>query len=147
MHSSRMPTARSPTVRVLIATTRRQYRGGGWGVGGWVCPQVNKFEQVSSDVHQKCGERGSCHVSPYIIGNGYMGTPPPCGLNDRQADTCENITFPQLRNEIGLRFWNFTKIVQAYMCCFTLCKVRYNQNTCSPVKARALITVRKRKCA
>ena len=29
-----------------------------------------------------------------IIGNGHMGTPSPV---DRQTDTCENITFPQLR--------------------------------------------------
>ena len=40
-----MRTARLPTVRVSVATTRYQYW---WGVG----PQANKFEQVSSDDHQ-----------------------------------------------------------------------------------------------
>ena len=45
-HSSRMSTARLPTVHTLVAT-RCQYQ---WeGRGG---PQVNKFEQVSSDGNQ-----------------------------------------------------------------------------------------------
>ena len=41
-----MRTARLPTVHVLVTTTKCKYwlwRGGGVG------PQVNKFEQVSSD--------------------------------------------------------------------------------------------------
>ena len=41
-----MRTAHLPTVHVLVATTRREYGGGGVG------PQVNKFEQVPSDDHQ-----------------------------------------------------------------------------------------------
>ena len=40
-----MHTARLPTVRVSVATTRCQYW---WRVG----PQVNKFEWVSKDDHQ-----------------------------------------------------------------------------------------------
>ena len=42
-----MRTGLFPTVHVLVATTRCQYQWE-WGVG----PQVNKFEQVSSDDHQ-----------------------------------------------------------------------------------------------
>ena len=42
-----MRTARLPTVCVSVATIRCQYHG----VGG-VCPQVNKFQQVSNDDHQ-----------------------------------------------------------------------------------------------
>ena len=45
MHSSRMHTARLQTVHVSVATTRCQYCDG-------VGPQLNKFEQVSSDDHQ-----------------------------------------------------------------------------------------------
>ena len=41
-----MITARLPTVRVSVATTRCQHQ---WGRVG---PQVNKFEQASSDDHQ-----------------------------------------------------------------------------------------------
>ena len=41
-----MCTARLPTLRVLVATTRCQYF---WG--GVIGPQVDKFEQVSSDDH------------------------------------------------------------------------------------------------
>ena len=45
-HSSRMRSARLPTVRISVTTTRCRYQ---WeGVG----PQVNKFEQVSSDDQQ-----------------------------------------------------------------------------------------------
>ena len=36
-----------PTVNVLVATTRCQYQG-----AGGVCPQVNKFEQVSNEGRQ-----------------------------------------------------------------------------------------------
>ena len=47
-HFSRMRTTLLPTVRVSLATTWCRY----WlGVGG-VGPEVNKFEQVSSDDHQ-----------------------------------------------------------------------------------------------
>ena len=35
----------------LVATTRYQ-RQWGWGEGVGVSPQLNKFEQVSSDAHQ-----------------------------------------------------------------------------------------------
>ena len=44
-YSSRMCTAHLPTICVSVATTRCQYW---WRVG----PQLNKFEQVSSDDHQ-----------------------------------------------------------------------------------------------
>ena len=71
----------------------------GFGVG----PQVNKFEQVSSDDHQRsvAGGVGSCLLSgggvrysdvQYIMGNGHMGPLPHCG----QTDARENITFLQL---------------------------------------------------
>ena len=46
-HSSRMRTARLPTVCVLVATTKCQYHG-----GRGVNPQLNKFEQVLSDEYQ-----------------------------------------------------------------------------------------------
>ena len=44
-HFGRMRAIRLPTVRVSVATTRCQCCGGGG-------PQVNKYEQVSSDDHQ-----------------------------------------------------------------------------------------------
>ena len=47
MHSSSVPAARLPRVRVSLATTGCQYW---WGMG--IGPQMNKFEQVSSDDHQ-----------------------------------------------------------------------------------------------
>ena len=43
-----MHTIRLPSIHVLVVTTRCQYSGG----GRWLGPQVNKFEQVSSDYHQ-----------------------------------------------------------------------------------------------
>ena len=45
-----MRTARLPTVRALVANTRYQYCC--LYVWGWGGPEVNKFEQVSSDDHQ-----------------------------------------------------------------------------------------------
>ena len=54
-----MSTIRLPTVRVLMATTRSQ--GGAVGVG----PQVNKFEQVSSDDHQM-SVAGGRRVGPQV---------------------------------------------------------------------------------
>ena len=63
-----MHTARLPTVHVSVATKRGE------------APQVNKFEQVSSDDHQMSvagegvgpmsGIQGQC-----IMGDGHMGTP------------------------------------------------------------------------
>ena len=71
------------------------------------CPQVNKFEQVSSGAQMSVagGVPGLMSGGPKsdvqqgdlyseiqgIMGNGYMGT--PC----EKTDACENITFPQLR--------------------------------------------------
>ena len=56
-----------PTVCVLVAT-RCQYQ--------WEGPQVNKFEQVSSDGHQMSlvGTVRSSEVQ-CIMGNGDMGSP------------------------------------------------------------------------
>ena len=103
-----MCTAHLPTVRASAASC--QY----WWGGG---PQVNKFEQVSSDCHQMppagAGAWGTragagmgvpCLTSKGVAGdlysevqctmsNGYMGTPSPWA--DRQ-DKRENISFPQL---------------------------------------------------
>ena len=54
-----MHTARLPTVSALV-TTRCQYR--------WGCPQVNKFEQVSSNGHQMSPSIG-------VLGPGMGGVP------------------------------------------------------------------------
>ena len=90
-----MCTARLPTVLVSVATTRCQY----WWLGG-VGPQVNKLEQVSI-----VGRRYvPCLVSSGSVcvwgviqvpvhHNGFMRTP----WTEWQTDTCENITFPQVR--------------------------------------------------
>ena len=51
-----MYIARLPIVRVLVATTRCQYHAG-------LGPQVNNFEQVSSDDHQMSVARGGARVS------------------------------------------------------------------------------------
>ena len=56
-----MSTIRLPTVRVLMATTRSRGWGGAVGVG----PQVNKFEQVSSDDHQM-SVAGGRRVGPQV---------------------------------------------------------------------------------
>ena len=132
MHSSRMRTARSPTVLVLMATTRRQYREGGWGGCVLKWTSLNRFLVMST----RClcvwggGRGGRSHVSPYILGKFTWGPRlPGCGQNGRQADTCENITFLQLRNEICLHFWNFTRIVQAYMCLFYLVRGKIKSRT------------------
>ena len=52
-HSSRMHSARLPTVGASVAI-RCQYQ---WTRGG---PQANKFEQVSSDDHQMSLAGGQC---------------------------------------------------------------------------------------
>ena len=44
-----MRTVHFPAMRASM-TAKYQYRLGGWGGGGY--PQVNKFEQASSDGHQ-----------------------------------------------------------------------------------------------
>ena len=73
------------TVRASVATTRC-YSGGGRGGGD---PQVNKFEQVSSVVHQMSLQGGSnsdvqgpglggrtlYSEAQVIMGNGHIGTP------------------------------------------------------------------------
>ena len=72
-YSSRMRTARLPTVGVSVVSTRCQY--GGPRVLG---PQVNKFEQVFSDDHQMSvagdgvGIQDPCHMSG--CGGGGVGT-------------------------------------------------------------------------
>ena len=74
-HSSRMRTARLPTICVSVATTRCQYC--------WGNPQVNNFEQVSVDDHQmsvvgRVAPRsgiGRILSSQCIMSNGHMGTP------------------------------------------------------------------------
>ena len=74
---------------ISVATARHP-----WEVG----PQMNKFEQVSSDHHQMSllGDK-----SPGVNG----GVPLPCDLSHdafdvtypyEQTDACENITFSQL---------------------------------------------------
>ena len=93
-----MHTARLPSVRVSVI--RSQYQLGG--------PQMNKFEKVSCDGHQmsltgcwgfQClmseavgpgGDR-TIHCGPMHHGC-HMGTTPV----DKQTDTSEYITFPQL---------------------------------------------------
>ena len=76
--------------------------------GGWLGPQVNKFEQVSSDDHQmsvagrdpQIGCLGWGEGSPGLMSGG-RGTLPCALSNDAcdvgQTDACESDTFPQLR--------------------------------------------------
>ena len=64
-----MCTTHLPTVHVSVVTTRCQYQ---WGEVG---PQANKFGNITYPI---------MHL---------MLLPPPHG----QTDSCENITFPQLR--------------------------------------------------
>ena len=110
-----MRIVRLSTVPALVApNVSAMGRGGGPVQLGL----INKFEQVSSDDHKmsivewarrsSCptsggGEwgwgngdsaRGSpCSENQSVMGNGQMGTP----LLNRITDTCENITFQQLR--------------------------------------------------
>ena len=62
-----MHTARLPTVRVSVPTTRCQYW---WMVG----PQMNKVEQVSSDGHQIL-LAGGYQVVGYPLTGGVVGYP------------------------------------------------------------------------
>ena len=59
-----MPTTHFATVYILVAATRCQY----WSV--WVCPQINKFQQVSIDDNHMSVEGGFqvlfCRVDPTI---------------------------------------------------------------------------------
>ena len=72
-----------------MATTRYQYRGGGGGLG----PQVNKFEQVSSDDHQmsvagrdpQIGCLGLGGRGPQVWCPGEEGTL-PCDLSNDACD-------------------------------------------------------------
>ena len=89
-----MCTARLPTIRISVATAR-----------GRVCPQVNNFEQVSSDDHQmSVAGKGVGVPSPMSGGRGKLvsiadsiseGTL-PCDLSHHVplpwTDACENIT-------------------------------------------------------
>ena len=75
-----MHTVRLPTVHVSVSTTRCQYHLG-------VDPQVNKFEQVSSDVHSSDVWGGV----PYLSHVMYLP------LSRDQTDSRKNITFMQLR--------------------------------------------------
>ena len=97
-----MRTGHLPTIHVLVATTRCQY---------WleeVGPQVNKFEQVSSDEHQmsSAGEMGVVPRSD-VLGEGvsaqvwcpgegvpYLSHVIYLAPLRGQTDTCENLTFP-----------------------------------------------------
>ena len=68
--------------------------------GRGVCPEVNKFGEVSNDGHQisVAGEQGALYSEVQcIMGNGHMGIRPHC--TDRLPDThtTENITMPHLR--------------------------------------------------
>ena len=70
----------------------------GEGVG----PQENKFEPLSSDDHHMpvAGEKVRCLVSGGRVGpnaSWVMVTWGPQPPLNRMRDTCENITFPQLR--------------------------------------------------
>ena len=100
-HSSRIHTTPLQTVCASVVTTRCSWRGG---------PQMNKFEQVSSDGHQmsQAGGRvwGGGNVwypgwtdlyseVQCIMGNGHIWGAPP--LTEWRTDTTENITFPQHR--------------------------------------------------
>ena len=79
---------------VLVGRCGGGGAGGRGGRGGGVYPQVNKFVQISSDVHQiSVAGQGVSPKSQCIMDNGHMGTP-PCGQNDWQTNTCENITSP-----------------------------------------------------
>ena len=76
-HSSRMRTAGLTIVRVSLVTTRCQYQG-----------------VVRSHVWY-LGE--GVPMSQCIMGNGHIGTRSSLPWTVWQSDTCENITFPQLR--------------------------------------------------
>ena len=80
-----MHTSRLQTVDVSVATIRCQYQR-------VVSPQVNKFEQDSSEDNKMPVAGGGALYSEVqcIMGNGHMKPAP-----DEQTD--ENITFPQLR--------------------------------------------------
>ena len=128
-HFSKMRTICLPTICVSVANTRCQYQRGGGGMG----PQVNKFEQVSSDDHlmsvagRGVGAQVWCPVEslgvqvrypggrgalPYDLSHETYDVPtrsasprPPNGQNDWQTDTCKNITFPQLRLSSQINNW------------------------------------------
>ena len=98
-HSSKMPTTPLPTVNSPVLTS-----------GGHQCgPQVNKFEQVSSDGHQTSlawRQGWGSHVwcprwGPYTVSTKALWVMvtwvPPCGQIYWETDTSENIAFPQLR--------------------------------------------------
>ena len=73
---------------------------------GKVCPQVNKFEQVSSNDYQMSVAMGGYprggYPKSHVLGRDvhyhmsypmmHVMLPPLCG----QTDICKNITFPQL---------------------------------------------------
>ena len=62
-----------------------------WG-GGWVGPQVNNFEQVSSDDHQMSVAVGPMSgiggVPMSHMGNGHMGTPLPLNRMESTIMLC-----------------------------------------------------------
>ena len=82
------------TVRVLLATTRRQ-RQRGWGSGFGIHPTPPVQVSYSGWV----GSHSAGHTHPYF---GIPPTYPPLWdthpfPRNRMTDTCKNITFPQLR--------------------------------------------------
>ena len=70
MHSSRMCTARLPTVRASVVATRCQSV---LGEGAVQWGPVNKFEQVSSDGHQMSLVGGMVRGSPCPMSGGGAG--------------------------------------------------------------------------
>ena len=76
--SSRMHTARLPTARVSVTTTRCWYC-----FGGGVDSQVNKFEQVSNNDHQMSVAGGGAR-SPGMMSR-WWGTL-PCDLSHDACD-------------------------------------------------------------
>ena len=77
------------------------------GIGVGVGPEMNKFEQVSSDHNQMSLAEGRSSGLMSMEGKGYLACHlshdkfdvtyyPPCRQNEWRTDACKNITFSQL---------------------------------------------------
>ena len=89
-----MRNVRLQTIPVSVVTARCQFQGDG-------CPDMNKFEQFSSDDHQMSVAEGGYPRSH--VGGGWMGIPGlmslPCALSH---DTCD-VTYPPPQQKMPVK--------------------------------------------